>query len=91
MIPSMKNRQTMEILKKLRAQGAPRRDDEIGTVSLDMTFPRPKKLEAEMEGEAEMDEAEGEEEEDTKETPAVPPVPILGPNLKPKKKRQNLP
>lgn len=85
MIPSAKNRQTMEILRKLRAQGAPRRDDEIGTVSLDMTFPRPKKLEAEMEGEAEMDEAEGEEEDI-----AAPPMPIAGPNLK-RKKRQNLP
>lgn len=95
MIPSVKNRQTMDILKKLRQQGAPRRDDEIGTVSLDMTLPRPKKLEAELEGEseAEMDEAEGGEEgneEDLEEVPPVMPVPA-GPNLRPKKKRQNLP
>lgn len=88
MIRSVKNRQTMEILRKLRAQGAPRRDDEIGTVSLDMTLPRPKKLEAELEGEAEMDEAEN--EEDMEEVPPVMPVPA-GPNLRPKKKRQNLP
>lgn len=90
MIRSVKNRQTMEILRKLRAQGAPRRDDEIGTVSLDMTLPRPKKLEAELEGEGEAEMDEAENEEDMEEVPPVMPVPT-GPNLRPKKKRQNLP
>lgn len=80
----MKNRQTMDILRKLRAQGAPNRDDAIGTVSLDMTIPPKRKLE--LEGEAEMDEAEG-EDEDITEVPPVMPAPT-GPNLRPKKKRQ---
>lgn len=79
MIPSMKNRQTMDILRKLRAQGAPSRDDEIGTVSLDMTLPPKKQLLAQKQEEAEMDEAE---------EGMVPPTPVSGTNLKPKKKRQ---
>jgi hypothetical protein len=86
MIQSVKNRQTMDILRKLRSQGAPEKGGEIGTVSLDMTIPAKNKLE--LEGEAEMDEADDEDEgDDMTEVPPVMPVPS-GPNLRPKKKRQ---
>lgn len=78
MIPSVRNKQTIQILKKLREQGAPEREGEIGTVSLDMTMPKPKKLEAELEGEAETDEAEGlEEEEAGQSAPLMPPSNLM--------------
>jgi hypothetical protein len=58
MLQSQKNKQTLEILRKLRQQGAP----EPTTVSLDMTLGKPEEEDGEDEEGAEPDFDENEEQ-----------------------------
>ncbi len=55
MLQGQKNKQTLEILRRLRQQGAPRAP-EIGTISLDMVSPAPDEVVDEQEA---LEESQG--------------------------------
>lgn len=79
MLSSTKNKQTLEILRRLRRSGAPRKEDQIGEVSLDMTLPPEQLAEAE---EQQPPTQEGEEEFEE----ATQPTPVSAPNARKRKK-----